>query len=1190
MSFSLNIALQVALLFNLAVFSQPMDYSPAAESPVQVEDVVSVVRGGTVNLVQVLTFKPESLPDSSVCRVTSLASPNSCGRVSPDIFDCGTYSGPILYQHLGCYAPVELAVFMISAQPVNHTRSSHGISPPTSTSLAFAASFSVEVHVEVAHPLIRQLSVKTDLADPVKKPGVLNVTVLFPSALVGQCKYEVVSGWKEFQFPVSGVLTGTLNQPLPGGLVPVVPWTYHPHGSAKLEGRDYILIKLYTHGLSGVRSEVSGANDSQSYYSLLGFSTNGTQVTSTEEFIEVVSLGRDLLVIRQAMTTPVSSENFSAFNVTQILVGAGFQPTYQGQKPSLRFTFPMLPSGSFQSVSSSVVNVTHTTFSDLDLLSGHVSFHPTELHSSHSFTFPYNVTTVAGVLVATGMMLVFSLERDWSYPSHRANSPLPVAEGGVAAITYEVLDFYLLKPCDEVTKVRVLSPPQHGSLIYANGSHVRNEQLPFLATSSSPFLLYHHSGDETLFDVIRWEVWCPTGPALSLVSRVFVAAIDDSHPVLQLTDVSASHGLPVLLSSAMFQASDVDSALSQITIRAHHSQGSSLRMESIQKSPCFKQTWHMVSSQCLLAHSRELVQFTMQDLEELKVWYFPDNSTNLNEVELTVMDPFRQGPELYILYVVVSLSPPSLLLEISTSEPYPRILRNRPLPLHRADPMLITPYFLFSQAPPFTFKNVRYHVEAPPTGGYLCNSSRSGSCSGNLEMFTQLQLSQREVVYQPHSNNSGTADSFTFILSVSNFFPLYNVSYVFQLAMPPPQVVTADVPLVLEVGKVRIFSAAHFKTFSDLLQTKQVNFTVSQLPQFGWLVLHQLTADGKNKTVSVGHHFSFSFEDVESGRLSYSSSLLGSGGELCDDGLELECVSASGSLQGRVSVVFRHSGGDALSVVTQPRSLVASRSFTLTTEDMTVRSPYCPQWVWLQLLGPPSLGHLVVKDDACLTERLLVKGSMFTAQDIQMGVAVYHLSSSLSVNETIEDIFHVRALDPSTPSPIWSMSTEVEVRDTHGGSNVSIFTVRIPPSGQTYELELAFAPEFPLTWLPEQQSYGYKFHSADIERLNTSLPLHGVLLRLDKASVWGSLQVSHVPVAAFSLADLAAGRVTFLKNRAFHDGLFGEQLEMGVYAYLPMLTGHAQTLHMEVVWSVFELDQRTVEVSETQATLHLSIR
>jgi len=1149
------------MLSNLIALSLAKKYSPV-ESTVRVDGFVSVRRGGAVDLVQVLSFRPEFLPVPSVCRVASLASSNkACGRVSPDIFDCGTYSGPIVYQHLGCYAPVELAMFMISALPVNYSTSSrHGISS-SSASGVYATSFTVEVHVTAVHPLIRQISVKTVLADPVSRPGVLNMTIKFPPALVDRSKYEVVAGWEEFQFPVSGSLSGTLNQPLPGGLVPVVPWTYRPHKSGQLEETDYILIKVYTRRISGV----SSVSDSQSYYSLLSFGTNGTQATSSRGASELVSLGRDLLVIRQALTTPVSAGDFSEFNLTREL-GIGSQP---GLRPSLKFMYPVFPLGSFQSVSSSIKNVSHTSFTDLDLLNGHVAFHPTDIQSSSPVTFSYNVTTIAGVLVASGAMAVQSLVRDWSYPSQRTNSPLPVAEGGVASITCEFLDFYLLKPCDEETILRVLSPPQHGSLMYANDSPVGNEQLPFLATSDSSFLLYQHSGDETLFDVIHWEVWCPTGPSQSLVSHVLVAALDNSHPVLKpIPELSASQGLPVLLSSAMFQASDVDSALSQITIRAHHSQGSSLRMESTQQ-PCLKQAWPVPSSQCLLAQGRDLIEFTSLDLEDLKVWYVPDVQTSLNVVELTVADPFREGPELYNLYVVVSSSPPNFLLEISTSDPYPQVLRNRPLPLHHSDPVFITPYFLFSQAPPLTASNVRYHLETPPTGGYICHSS--GSCSDNLDTFTQLQLSQRKVIYRPHNNSRSTSHNFTFVLSVSNFFPSNNISHVFQLVPPLPQVITAAVPLVVEVGKVRTFSASHFRTYAHLLQTSQINFTVSRPPQFGWLALHRLTVDGENKTVMVGQHFSFSYLDVERGRLSYRSSLR-RGSEVCVDEMEVECASASGSLRGVVQVVLRASEAGGLSVVVRPHTLVASTTFKLTTEDVSVRGPYCTQWVKFSLLVPPSLGHLVVEEDTCLTERLLVKGSLFTAQDIQEGAVAYHLSSSLSVNETLEDVFHFQLIYPSSlSSPLWSNLTEEDQEVHNGSSSVSIFTVHIPQSGQAYELELAVASEFPLTWLPEQQSYGYTFHSPDVVSLNSSLPLRGVLLQLDMLSVWGSLQVGHAPVAAFTLADLTTGKVSFIKNKGFHDGLHGEQLEVGVYAHLPTVVERAQTLHMKMIWHAWRL-------------------
>ena len=1177
--------LQILLLASLFAYSLSR-----ADGPVRVEGPVSVPRGGAVDLRQVLSFRPDSLPAASRCRVTSLARSNKdCARVSPNIFDCRTYYGPISYQHLGCFAPLELATFMISTLPLNYSSTRSDFDPSRSNNLAqvYASSFAVEIHVEDAHAILRLITIKTVQADPVNQPGVLNMTIVFPSAMVGRSKYEVISKWDKFRLPLTGDLSGMLNQPTPSGYVPVSSLTYHPlsisTGKLQHSSIDFVLIRIYACW--------SPANKTfQSYYSLLGFRTNGSDGSLSKASGDVAELKREVLVVRQAANTPIFSGNFSWFNLTKRLAGTGSSPSTsrQGQSPTFHYTFPVLPAGSFQSLHTSIVNVSYTSFSDVELQAGHVAFHPTDILSSATpFIFPYNVTTRAGVLIATGEVSVLSSERDWSYPSQRTNKPLQVAEGGWAPITKGMFDLYLLKPCDEATTLRALSRPLHGQLVYSNGTQLRDERILFLAVAETSLLRYQHSGDEAVSDVIYWEVWCPSGPSLSMVTRIHISALDDYYPTLRLrSEATAYRGWPMLLSTAMLQPDDVDSPLDNITFSIAHHHGSLLNTSHDISQSCPDYYLPAITSHCLFNYSEEVDSFSVKDLELLRIWYNPSSETTVNVLELTVTDSLRQGPEIYSLYVVVTLQQPNQSLVISTSEDYPHVLRNRPLPLRRFERVFITPYFLFSQAPPLSSLHVRYVLETPPINGYLCDVTQGSSCSTSLEAFTQLQISQHEIVYQTKNHTAWTSDNFTFVLGIDGFFSSYNTTHVFNMTLHQPHVVTSDTPLVLDIGGIGALTPTHFKTFSDILQTTDLIFMILRVPQYGLISLQVLNETAETK--SLDKRSSFTYADVTAGKLRYDSSQQRSE-ELCHDEMELEALAPFGMLHGRLPIVFKGQGA-SLSVAVQPRTLIGSKYFKLSAEDISVNSSFCSKWVVFYLQTSPSVGRLSIKDNAFNTEYELLAGSRFTAHDVQIGAVVYRVPASLLITQDTYDTFHFQVLDPSS-----GFHASLPLHDGSCGNSSKLcsnFTISLlpPPRAQDYILELYLTSQLPITWLPQHQSYGYTFSSADIVYFNTSLPLQGVLLQLEKNPTWGNVMVNKTFVSFFTMADFIAGRVAFLKNWLFQDDWHEEWLSLGVYAYLPSLLWQAQVIHLKMTWSVIEMEQSSIVVSENQGAIHLSIR
>ncbi len=1153
------------------------------EGPVRVSGPVSVPRGGTVDLRQVVALRLELLPATSVCKVSSLTIPKKdCAIIHPKVFDCRSYSGVISYQHLGCFAPRELAPFMISTLPVNYSdhhsiaasRAGNHFHPAQTT----AAMFAVEVHVTDAHPIIRSITVDTALADPVREPGLLNVTIIFPQSLIGSSHYEVVTKWEEFLFPEAGDLKGVLNQPIPGGYVPVASLTYQSRYSElnRYAHTDYILVRLYAQWEPGLNTT------RHSYYFLLPFGTNGSEVVTQGR---ETRLRRELLRVRQAATTPVHRGNFSQFNFTKSLVSLtrSMSPSKDNQVPTFLYTFPVFKSGSFRSAISSTDNVSFTVFSDLELTRGHVSFHPTDSNSVATFTFPYNITDVAGILIATGEVSIFSLGRDWSYPSQRTNKPLQVAEGGGAIITEHVMDLYLTASCDDGTLLRVTSQPRDGSLVYRNGTRVQEEWISFLEVSEFSLVRYYHSGSDTLYDTVHWEVWCPVaGPSYFTVTHILVAGIDDSNPSLHLPPlVTAYRGLPVLLSKAMFKPRDADSSLDDIIIRAHQGRGSFRHLScGMPRSKCVSQYRPVVSADCLVRDSNSVDQFKVRDLEELLVWYIPDNTSMAEVVEFTVMDSHSQGPAIYSLIIVISPVPVHQSLVFSVDEIFPRVLKSRPLPMSQLRRVFITPYFLFSQASPFSSADVRYHVVVPPALGHLCHVSRVPSCTESLTTFTQLQVSHREIVYETNHISERSSDNFTFILSADLFFSSRNITHVFQLTTHSSNITISKIPLVVRTGSEEKFNSSHFRTFSDLLNTTEIIFQILRPAQFGAVSLQSQARPTVSMTSTLGTSSTFSYADVVAGNLSYNSSASRQG-NLCHDEMELDVVSAVGRFRGQVPIVLMKDTETALSVLVEPRTLIGQRYFKLGKEDVSVSSPFCSEWMEFELVSTPSLGHFAVRDHLHLTEWPLLATDRISVSDIQMGKVTYRIPDTVPIHGNINDTFLFRALDPSLGSRN-SVPVEREFN----------FTVQIQPLSvhREYTLEVELAPQLVVTWLSRQQRYGHVFTSSDILSVNTSLPFQNVLIVVEESLTGGSFLLNRTLVSSFTLADLIVGHVTFLKNAIFHDDWYEEWFVVGVYAFLPDLLWRAQVLQVKMVWAMMEMKQSRLFVTEDQRTVHISIR
>lgn len=1107
-----------------------------------VVQTVRVARGSMVDLRPALTFNLALIAaQAATCRVTNIANGSSCGAIEPSIFDCSTYSGPILYQHFGCFSTKELATFMVSALPSNYSLPSRSLSiQPVQ-----ASSHSVEVTIGPPNRLIAAFRV--DVMHDDARSEAVNLTVVFPRGMVGRCYYEVVSMWPVLSLPIAGRLEGTLNQLLPTGYVQSSPLTYWPH-SWTTHSTDYILIKLYIHRRSLRNS-----------YIILPFS-----VSPNDTRHQVLEMDRDTpIVIRQAVNTPV---NFSSRGL-------------EFSHPSLlRYTFPVLNTGSFRSIHSAATNVSYTTFTNHELLAGLVAFQPTYSLSLSFDIYYYNITNVAGVLVAMGEVGVLAKGVMGDLPSQRKKLPLVVAEGGTTAINEATIDFYKTRECD--TTMQVLRSPIHGELVYQNGSGVGMDKIPFWVVRNTSLLLYRHSGDEELGDVIYWKVEC-SRDSLRVFMPVLVAAVDDALPSLRISStLKAYRNWALPISPSSLQAVDPDSAHKDIHFIVHFKSGTLLKTSRhIGDLDNTSILFPLISFNSLVPIIRrdfkEVMNFSLLDLERQKVWYIPQESNGvdgLDRLQLTVKDSTNgESALIHTLFIEVSSLSPDRTLVISTSTQYPYILENKPLPLSSDGHMFLTPYFLYSRAPPSPPKDMRYVMQDPPWSGLLCFTHDS-RCNESVRAFTQQDINYHRLVYHPSSSSRElSADHFTFLATVQGVPHIHPLIHTFNWTVVEQTTVLVEKQFWIKLGTEKPISPKFFHPFSFLLDSRNVTFHIREQLQYGDLMLRNDT-----HILFVKPSY-FTLQDVLNRWLWYRH-FHDRGSPPCNDELVFEAVSPLRNITGRLPIIFKRGEAD-LSVDVNPHVLKGLTEFTFSNKDFNVSSSFCPEFVTFNVASRPLLGTLRLKDHTHNTQRELQEGSTFTAKDIQTEALSYtFLRSEIEPNVGFTDEFIVRVSDPNS---LWPKSNESE-----GGGRFTIIISPPPEAG----LEVNFSTRHSLTWLPAHQTYGYALSAHDIQLLNTTLKPREVVVQVEKELTLGRLEKRGTVVSFFTVEDLQEDSIVYLKNSR-RLAMFRESVKFGVYGYLPGYSRRAGLDQFLMEWATVELEESAaITVSEHQGTLQLSIR
>jgi hypothetical protein len=1019
----------------------------------------------------------------------------------------------------------------------------------------------MEIIIEAARPPTSEITVELIEEAPSDSPllkgeGTYNYRIVFPTALIGRCHYEVVTEWPHLSLPSSGTLIGVSHQPLPCGLMPTGGFTYVPNNSSSLATEDHLLIKVHS-------NDKYTAHRNQFIILPVKFELEGN--TSAVHVIPTQHL-----VVRQGANTPVPA---SLLAFPNSLTHSQLQ--YFGD--SHRYTFPVLNAGSFQSILSSSINVSHTTFTDQELHNGDVAFYPS-FSAPMLMTYHYNVSTAAGVVVAIGEVSVFVQGHEWDWPVQRTNRPMEVVEGGTSFFDQTVLDFYLqTDSCLHHAMIRVIVPPEHGHMTFLNGSSLGNDGVLIGALKNGSVLVYNHTdGSEELTDSITWEVSCPGGSLFQVLTSVLVAPIHDLPTVLSGGwDITVHRNWATPLSPSAVIAYDIDSPLDEIIVSlGPSSEGlvkidwKRLRGRDVIDVPPF------VEAKALLDQNatEEVTSFTLADLESYSVWYLPPDDTSVNDEILT----FLINDSTATIRVNISDADLRHSLFFSTLRDYPSLVNNLPLPLHTHLGTYITSSYLYSNAIPYSSKKVTYIVRSPPTNGLLCLLSGE-KCHKSITRFTQKDINSQKLFYKPNESAAAGAmkeDEFEFELTMDGFQQHSAILHRFHLkpVQTVPVRVAMDRIFYVNANGGKPIAPRHFRPFSRYLNSRDITFHILGRPRYGYLKLN-----------GAKHPDSFTFQNLLDRILTYKHDP--SATEACSDQFSFSVGNSTHSVEGTMDIAIRRGRENIHFQVTvgQHTLYPGQRKFVFGSDDINVSSSFCLEQVTFSLYSPPSMGVLTLVDIKHNTVIQLEENSTFTANDIYSGFLHYTFTPQVPMVKQISDVFNLVASDPTSQWPPPD-SDRISGRTT-GHFNVTI----IPLPNVEYNLIINITSPGFLSWLPRYGSYGYIFSEEDIIIYNSTIKPDQVDIQIDNSPEFGGIWKNNSMIHIFTVEDVNNGLIWY-KRTVEVPGISSDSFQMRIIVNLKTFKSLAAMEEFSIDWATVQLQNGTLRVSESAREVEVIVR
>lgn len=1052
----------------------------------------------------------------SACSIHYVEEPGlSCGSVQPRQFDC-SYNGSVLYQHYGCYSSHEVVSFQLSILPNNFSLSDMS----EDVEVKF---FSVEIVVEESQSLLSNLTLHTSSYDD----GVL-FRVEFLQEIVGRCYYQLVTADHVLPLPLAGELRGSFPRTLPCGYISHDPLHYI-HDSESRAPRDYVLFRV--------------SNWEEAVYVLLEVWRSSTPLLPHVPMEE--------LVVHGSTYTPIPHGLFP----------------FQDGELQYKYIVPSHPGGQFVFLLSSNENVSCTMFTNADLRAGLVSYHCGETLTTSTSTIQYSVADLAGALLVQGEISLHSIQGSWSL-SQRTNMGLSLARGGTAAVYPSRLDFYVLGVCVDHSTVTLIQPPRHGDFTFLNGMSITNTTVTLNALKNGT-VVYTHSGDSTLADSSVWELFCPLGLELVLSFGIMVAPLGNTPPRW-----SPGHTLTTYPHLAVpisyLPLSDPDSLHEDIVIRVIGDLAGLLVRVEDSDSLYAAQTPFPPFLDADQVNASAVLQFTLSDVENRKIWYLPPENASVDTLHLMARD--LEVPPHVVNDVWVPVAIAAGLLEssvlLSTREMFPPLLRNVPLRLYSHLPVYITPRTLYSRLPDTPTSSIVYVVQANTTHGLLCLATPAG-CVSSLTRFTQSDINRRRVIYQP-VENTAMPDKFDFAVTLHGIFQYNQSLHRFDISpVDKPRDFSSGRQFWINVGGRKPVALKYLRPYTNLLG-RRTEFMVTLHPHHGMLLLE-----------TILHPANFSFDDLLNRRLSYRHTDVH--GSHCSDHVAFNVSNGTHSLQGTLQVAIARDPRELVHAESGSQQLLGHTNFVFRPSHLPVRSAFCAQFVHYTILTPPNRGVLQLYSTEYDTVVQLRENSTFTAKDVLGGLLHYSLASPTPVTRNISDIFYFEVSDPKNTKP-FSLRT----------SHVPKFEILILPSPDVvHRISVNINSPKPLTWLLDYSVYGYVFAPSDINIESMTVLPSEIVIVIELQPIFGIILRNTTQVSSFTLEEVNAGWVRYETTLSRFDWISQDTFRLSIIVNLSNISYTqyvVQRRNFTVEWCSIAIQQPSYTVAEREGSVQVILR
>ena len=893
--------------------------------------------------------------------------------------------------------------------------------------------------------------------------------MVFPSSLVGQCYYEVVSQDPLLPLPLAGEVLGATGQALPCGFTPKTALQYRPTVSSQV---DYILVRMKT---------ICSEQQSTTYVILT--------LQLTEQDMLVLELPTTRLTIYQTAKTPIPEELFPS-NASEY-----------------KYLLPSHHAGAFAPVYASPSSNKHTIFTREDLKNHLVAFLPNDSHTG-SATYNYSVLDMAGWLLARGIVRVRLLPRNWNEPSQRTNEGLSTLAGGTAILSKATLDFYVLVEC----QLHLIHSPSQGEFS-ADGNPL-TERGVSLRSMRNGSIVYRHWGVLSLADGCTWELRCGTLPPLQVFVAIHIAP-QTEHLDVQLQGYSfiAYRGLAMPLSPSILQLSSPH-PLSPL-LEVGMLQGKLVRGTG---RLCSTRTVLFPYTRYSLLESANISiveRFLLSELTEQSVWYIPPSNTSLDTLEFTLIAS-GVGASPLVLNVSIVTTALEEELMLSTTDSYPQLFLSTPLPLVDILPVYVTAKYLHARPLPAAASDIVYTIHSAPEHGLLCVLSQR-QCNTSTQNFTQWEVDRVRVFYQP-TEATPTHDGFLFSVTVDGIGSYNAEQLVFQIVPTRRKHHITRKQFWINIGSEKTISAKYIRPLIKQFSTKNLTFVITSAPVHG----------------TLNRPFSFTFADVRDREVKYRHS--GSTDHHCSDSFNFTLTDGTLQHNDTFSIAVKRSVKETIhDLDSNNRALLGQSSFVFTSHDISVRSPFCPQFVLYTIVQPPTRGALTLYHTQFDTVLQLGLNSSFTAHDVRSGLLLYSLKDITTTHINTSDKFAFTVSDPASPLSNFpdKRCTACPTCPACNASNASSFDFEVLIVRDTeHIISIDIRSPRPVTWLPDYAAYGYIFQAEDFQVEGGGLEPSTVDIDAIQPDL-GKLQRGSSQISSFSLEEIHQGLIRYHLSQNF---------------------------------------------------------